>query len=317
MPLLAGLLAGPCAWYMLALSYVKFFGMCSYSPWCMPAVHVCICRFQAPVQQMTVQELYEVVHNPALVSDNIAVADLSSTAVGLSCTLQSLTVSGSVDHGCVAAGATMHGQQSVLHDFHKLQSGHAPWRFVVSTRTGQAVRASPCMYDALLSCRRRTASLWMYVNSGSTTQQGMVACTLPSHTGIYVQSTRPVESRTKQGCSQEHSRLRLLLVLHVMHMCMYTCQSRACRLPHFQLFPLSRMEEWGSTLSQQLDPEKETIVLCHHGVRSMQMAQVCMQTREGLRLDLPTYLARLQLDTSEIGEPLCAAACSHACCSKK
>jgi len=44
------------------------------------------------------------------------------------------------------------------------------------------------------------------------------------------------------------------------------------KLPHFKLYPLSRFSEWGSTISQELEPSKETVVLCHHGVRSMQMS---------------------------------------------
>jgi len=48
-------------------------------------------------------------------------------------------------------------------------------------------------------------------------------------------------------------------------------------LPGFQLLPLSRFEEWGPNLSQQLDPSKETVVLCHHGVRSMQAASYFTQ----------------------------------------
>lgn len=40
----------------------------------------------------------------------------------------------------------------------------------------------------------------------------------------------------------------------------------------FQLLPLSRLQEWGGSIDSMLDPEKETLVLCHHGVRSMQVS---------------------------------------------
>ncbi|MGQ9872478.1 rhodanese-like domain-containing protein [Leptodesmis sp.] len=41
----------------------------------------------------------------------------------------------------------------------------------------------------------------------------------------------------------------------------------------FQNFPLSQFAEWSGTITQQLDPHKETLVLCHHGMRSAQMCQ--------------------------------------------
>lgn len=46
------------------------------------------------------------------------------------------------------------------------------------------------------------------------------------------------------------------------------------RLPHFKLFPLSAASSWAASINQDLDPNAETLVLCHHGVRSMQMAAV-------------------------------------------
>lgn len=45
------------------------------------------------------------------------------------------------------------------------------------------------------------------------------------------------------------------------------------RLPGFKLMPLSQFEEWSTKLTELLDADKETLVLCHHGVRSMQMSQ--------------------------------------------
>ncbi|MEO0407401.1 MAG: rhodanese-like domain-containing protein [Cyanobacteria bacterium P01_A01_bin.135] len=37
--------------------------------------------------------------------------------------------------------------------------------------------------------------------------------------------------------------------------------------------PLSQFPQWGPSLQQTLDPHAETIVLCHHGIRSAQMCQ--------------------------------------------
>ena len=47
-------------------------------------------------------------------------------------------------------------------------------------------------------------------------------------------------------------------------------------LPGFQLFPLSQYADWSVTIRGQLDPHEETIVLCHHGIRSAQMCQWLM-----------------------------------------
>jgi rhodanese-related sulfurtransferase len=44
-------------------------------------------------------------------------------------------------------------------------------------------------------------------------------------------------------------------------------------LPGFQVFPLSQSAEWMATLPTQLDPQGETYVICHHGMRSAQMCQ--------------------------------------------
>ena len=42
-------------------------------------------------------------------------------------------------------------------------------------------------------------------------------------------------------------------------------------LPGFVAFPLSEFAEWSSEIDARLDRDKETLVLCHHGVRSAQM----------------------------------------------
>lgn len=41
----------------------------------------------------------------------------------------------------------------------------------------------------------------------------------------------------------------------------------------FQNLPLSAFGEWSTQIMTMLDPEKETLVMCHHGMRSAQMCQ--------------------------------------------
>jgi rhodanese-related sulfurtransferase len=48
-------------------------------------------------------------------------------------------------------------------------------------------------------------------------------------------------------------------------------------LPNFINLPLSEFEQWSPTIQQKLDPNVETLVLCHHGVRSAQMCYWLMQ----------------------------------------
>ena len=33
-----------------------------------------------------------------------------------------------------------------------------------------------------------------------------------------------------------------------------------------------RLQEWAQSVHEDMDPNKETVLLCHHGVRSMQVA---------------------------------------------
>jgi rhodanese-related sulfurtransferase len=42
-------------------------------------------------------------------------------------------------------------------------------------------------------------------------------------------------------------------------------------LPGFVNLPLSESESWSQAITAHLDPAKETLVLCHHGMRSAQM----------------------------------------------
>lgn len=51
-------------------------------------------------------------------------------------------------------------------------------------------------------------------------------------------------------------------------------EHQVSRLPHFKLLPLSEANSWAPTIQEQLDPARETVLLCHHGVRSMNAAMV-------------------------------------------
>ncbi|XP_031495792.1 rhodanese-like/PpiC domain-containing protein 12, chloroplastic isoform X2 [Nymphaea colorata] len=44
-------------------------------------------------------------------------------------------------------------------------------------------------------------------------------------------------------------------------------------LPGFKVLPLRQFGSWGPNISNEFDPEKDTYVLCHHGMRSFQVAQ--------------------------------------------
>ncbi|MBD2204179.1 rhodanese-related sulfurtransferase [Calothrix sp. FACHB-1219] len=44
----------------------------------------------------------------------------------------------------------------------------------------------------------------------------------------------------------------------------------------FVNFPLSEFAEWGDQVPTLLNPHAETLVLCHHGMRSAQMCQWLM-----------------------------------------
>ncbi|WP_421655257.1 rhodanese-like domain-containing protein [Leptothermofonsia sp. ETS-13] len=47
-------------------------------------------------------------------------------------------------------------------------------------------------------------------------------------------------------------------------------------LPGFQNLPLSQYAEWSGNILTCLEPEKPTVVMCHHGMRSAQMCQWLM-----------------------------------------
>lgn len=44
-------------------------------------------------------------------------------------------------------------------------------------------------------------------------------------------------------------------------------------LPGFQNLPLSEFAAWSGNIPTHLDPHCETLVICHHGMRSAQMCQ--------------------------------------------
>ena len=45
------------------------------------------------------------------------------------------------------------------------------------------------------------------------------------------------------------------------------------KLEGFINLPLSQFSEWGDLIHAKLDANAETLVLCHHGIRSAQMCQ--------------------------------------------
>ncbi|KAH9294917.1 hypothetical protein KI387_038505, partial [Taxus chinensis] len=44
-------------------------------------------------------------------------------------------------------------------------------------------------------------------------------------------------------------------------------------IPGFKIYPLKQFGIWGPTVTDDLDPLKDTYVLCHHGMRSLQTAK--------------------------------------------
>lgn len=44
-------------------------------------------------------------------------------------------------------------------------------------------------------------------------------------------------------------------------------------LPSFQVLPLQQFGTWGPEITTKFDPNKDTYVMCHHGMRSMQVAR--------------------------------------------
>ncbi|KAH7542180.1 rhodanese-like/PpiC domain-containing protein 12, chloroplastic isoform X2 [Ziziphus jujuba] len=44
-------------------------------------------------------------------------------------------------------------------------------------------------------------------------------------------------------------------------------------LPSFQVLPLRQFGSWGPEITTKFDPQKDTYVMCHHGMRSLQVAK--------------------------------------------
>lgn len=49
------------------------------------------------------------------------------------------------------------------------------------------------------------------------------------------------------------------------------------QIPGFINLPLSQAQQWSQNIAAHLDPAKETYVLCHHGMRSLQMSGWLLQ----------------------------------------
>jgi rhodanese-related sulfurtransferase len=45
------------------------------------------------------------------------------------------------------------------------------------------------------------------------------------------------------------------------------------KIEGFEVFPLSEFEQWGEQITTRFNPGAETLVICHHGMRSAQMCQ--------------------------------------------
>ncbi|KAF4371963.1 hypothetical protein F8388_000130 [Cannabis sativa] len=54
-------------------------------------------------------------------------------------------------------------------------------------------------------------------------------------------------------------------------------------LPGFQVLPLQQFGSWGPEITAKFDPQKDTYVLCHHGMRSLQVSK-WLQTQGFRRL---------------------------------
>lgn len=50
-------------------------------------------------------------------------------------------------------------------------------------------------------------------------------------------------------------------------------EAQIASIPQFKLLPLSKYEQWANKIKEEFNPELETIVICHHGIRSANMCQ--------------------------------------------
>ncbi|KAL8140166.1 hypothetical protein V2J09_006187 [Rumex salicifolius] len=51
-------------------------------------------------------------------------------------------------------------------------------------------------------------------------------------------------------------------------------------LPNFEVFPLRQFGTWAPEITTKFDPDKETYVMCHHGMRSLQVAKWLQSQRK-------------------------------------
>lgn len=49
------------------------------------------------------------------------------------------------------------------------------------------------------------------------------------------------------------------------------------KIPGFVNLPLSEFAQWNGEIAHRFDPHTETLVICHHGIRSAQMCQWLME----------------------------------------
>jgi rhodanese-related sulfurtransferase len=72
-----------------------------------------------------------------------------------------------------------------------------------------------------------------------------------------------------QRMSEAHEGLQLIDVREEQEIAI-------AQIEGFENLPLSEFEQWSNHIQTRLNPEAETLVLCHHGVRSAQMCQWLM-----------------------------------------
>jgi rhodanese-related sulfurtransferase len=72
-----------------------------------------------------------------------------------------------------------------------------------------------------------------------------------------------------QRMSEAHEGLQLIDVREEQEIAI-------AQIEGFENLPLSEFEQWSNQIQTRLNPEAETLVLCHHGVRSAQMCQWLM-----------------------------------------
>jgi rhodanese-related sulfurtransferase len=82
-------------------------------------------------------------------------------------------------------------------------------------------------------------------------------------------SQQPIEQISVEAFAQKQAELspdnlQLVDVREPMEL-------RLASLPRFQNLPLSEFGEWSPNIRSRLNPDQETLVLCHHGMRSAQM----------------------------------------------